>query len=178
MRRSRRRAYDYSTPFGGTRYSHTTLTIIRVDPDDSSAPVAKLAWPRKKGVAFAGNACPAVVGPFARIPCGPPMSPLFLGLAGRIQIRSFRIGCLPQPGGTIPLPPSSPASPFPPRTRSTGTGGESCQARASVVPTEWCARCSTADVQRAERNPWCRERERERDNDWNKIFTAAAGAGP
>lgn len=38
------------------------------------------------------NACPPVVGPFARIPCGPSMSPLFLNLAVRIQIRSFRIG--------------------------------------------------------------------------------------
>lgn len=74
------------------------ITIVGITGDLSLGS----SRPRKKRSNPCRNACPAVVRPFARIPCGPSMSPLFLDLAGRIQIRSFRIGCLPPiPGGIL-----------------------------------------------------------------------------
>lgn len=116
------------------------------------------------------NACPPVVGPFARIPCGPSMSPLFLNLAVRIQIRSFRIGR---------------------RERGEESRGGGGSARGTLATRRRRRRVALlASVLRIERGrgggkrdargvTLCARRHTERrTTTGNKIFTAAARAGP
>lgn len=115
------------------------------------------------------NACPPVVGPFARIPCGPSMSPLFLNLAVRIQIRSFRIGR---------------------RERGEESRGGGGSARGTLATRRRRRVALLASVLRIERGrgggkrdargvTLCARRHTERrTTTGNKIFTAAARAGP
>jgi len=111
--------------------------------------------PRKKGAALAGTHVPRLFDHLLASRVVRRCPHCFWDLAGRIQIRSFRIGCLPQPWGYA--------------GRSSGEDGDVAGkgpgrvlSRVSRGGARWCAQCNTAGVQREERNGGD-GRDRERD---------------